>query len=774
MKISTNWLREILPLESMVEEMADKLSVSGLEVESIDKWESLEGGLENFVVGKVITCVPHPNADRLKITTVDVGAEEHLQIVCGAANVAAGQYVVVAKEGAVIRIPQKEEFKITKSKIRGEFSQGMICAEDEIGIGNSHDGILVLTDKYSVGQPASEVFDIVSDVLLEIGLTANRGDAASHLGVARDLAALFGVPLKTEKYSHGKQLGKNIEINIEDTSLCNRYIGVSIENVEIAESPNTIKNKLKAIGIEPRNNVVDLTNIILHHYGQPVHAFDADKITLPIQVRKAKLGEKMRLLDGKDINLSEFDLIIADAQGPIALAGIMGGFDSAIGPNTKNVFLEIAHFDETTVRKSAKRHTLNTDASFRFERGIDIHNLEHVSVDLSRRICEVAGGHIVAISDEFAEKKPVKIVEFNMTELNSFAGYTYESQDVSNIFELLGFEVQSKNEQTWNVVVPSWRNDVSIQTDLFEEAMRIYGYDQIPFTGKMQISLDSFDGMNRRKAENKVRNYLVDNGYFEVVNSSLTSKSRLLETERAVELSNPLSSDMAVMRQSLLPNLLDNISYNQNRQAVGVKMFEIGNVYFKDESEAFTENTMVGLAVWGQSNTESWEDKTKSSSYFDLKSALNNLILRLDSKLKVDEIQIQTVAKSMLKDWGISGQVFFAEFQLKKLLKPKRKDIKYVEPSKYFNVRRDLSLVVQKQTSFQVLEEIILKSKMPYLVEFKLFDLFEGKPLLEEQKSMSIAFFFNKIEGTLRDEEVDKIMLHLIKKFEDAGISIRK
>jgi len=774
MKISTNWLKEILPLDSTVEELANKLSVSGLEVEVIEKWESLKGGLENFVVGKVLTCVPHPNADRLKITTVDIGTDEAVQIVCGAANVAVEQLVIVAKEDAVIRIPQKEEFKITKSKIRGEISQGMICAEDEIGIGKGHDGILVLSDNYKVGLPASEVFDIAIDTILEIGLTANRGDAASHLGVARDLAALFNFPIVTEKNIHKSQFNNDLKITVEDSFLCNRYIGVRIDNVVVSESPNSIKNKLKAIGIEPRNNVVDLTNFILHHYGQPVHAFDADKIAFPIQVRKAKLGESLKLLDGKEIKLNESDLVIADKVGPIALAGIMGGYDSSIQEQTKNVFLEIAHFDETSVRKSAKRHTLNTDASFRFERGVDVNNLEQVAIDLSNKVCELTGGQLVSVLDVFNEKKPIKTIEFDLNHLNRFSGYQYQSKEVSNILKLLGFELEERDKDTWKVLVPSWRNDVSIQADLFEEVMRIYGYDQIPFTGRMQISLDSFDGMNRRQSENKVRNYLVDSGFFEVVNSSLTSKSKLLNEVQAVELSNPLSSDMAVMRQSLLPSLLDNIAYNQNRQSVGVKLYEMGNVYFKQESGEFGENTMLGMVIWGNNTTESWEVKTKSITYFDLKSTVVNLINRIDSKLKIDEVQIQEVTKPMLKDYGITGQVFFVEIPLKKLLKAKRKEIKYSEPSKFFNVRRDLSLVVNKSATFKSLEEIISKTKMPFLVEYKLFDLFEGKPLLEDQKSMSIAFFFNKVESTLRDEEIDKIISQLIQKFEDAGVSIRK
>ncbi len=499
MKISINWLKSVLAVEAPVEEIAHKLSVSGLEVEHIEEWESLPGGLKGFVVGEVLTCEKHPDADRLKITTVNIGSDEPLNIVCGAPNVAAGQKVIVATVGTLIQMEGKEPFEIKKSKIRGAESAGMICAEDEMGMGTNHDGILVLPDDAPVGQAASEYFRIEQDVVLEIGLTANRGDAASHLGVARDVAALFGLQLPTELYwPIDIPRRDNQTISVQESELCHRYIGVCVDGVQVKESPDWLKNRLKSIGIEPKNNVVDATNFVLHHYGQPVHAFDRDRLNGTIQVRKAKESEKMVTLDGLERELNSNDLVIADSNGAIAIAGVMGGKDSSVTENTCNLFLEVAHFHPGFVRKTAKRHVINTDASFRFERGIDLLAIEKVAETLTALIVEVAGGAAVSLEEYFGQKPVDKVLDFSVDELNRFAGMQYESDRVKGILLSLGFEVDSTNS-TWKITVPSWRNDVEILVDIYEEVMRIYGYDHIPLSGKMQVSMGSFIGMERKK-----------------------------------------------------------------------------------------------------------------------------------------------------------------------------------------------------------------------------------------------------------------------------------
>ena len=455
MNISYRWLRSILPVEASAEEVAHRLSVSGLEVEHIEKWESLPGGLKGFVVGEVLTCEKHPDADRLKVTTVNVGSAEPLHIVCGAPNVAAGQKVIVATVGSQVSIPGKEPFEIKKSKIRGQVSEGMICAEDEMGVGHSHDGILVLPEAIKVGISAADYFGIVQDTILEIGLTANRGDAASHTGVARDVAALYGLPLPTST-SQNITIPTEIkrEVTIENSHDCRRYIGVTIEQIEVKDSPEWLKQSLSAIGIEPKNNVVDATNYILHHYGQPVHAFDSRKLMGGVGVRKAQAGEKITLLDDSEKELTTDDLVIVDESSPVALAGVMGGAESSVSQSTTSVFLEIAHFHESTVRKTAQRHVLNTDASFRFERGIDLENMKHVAQHLATLITDIAGGHITGFNDVFPNPKEVNKISFDYNRLNEYAGITYPIEKAEGILESLGFKVNTKLNP-WEVSIPS-------------------------------------------------------------------------------------------------------------------------------------------------------------------------------------------------------------------------------------------------------------------------------------------------------------------------------
>ncbi len=773
MKISINWLKSILGVEASVDEIAHKLSVSGLEVEHIENWESLTGGLKGFVIGEVLTCEKHPDADRLKMTTVNIGSKEPLNIVCGAANVAEGQKVIVATVGTLIQMAGKEPFEIKKSKIRGAESEGMICAEDEMGMGTNHDGILVLPHDAPVGLTAAEYFKVEHDIVIEIGLTANRGDAASHLGVARDVAALFGLQLPAELYwPIDIPRKENNNISVEDPELSNRYIGVCVDGVEVKESPQWLKHRLKAIGLEPKNNVVDATNFVLHHYGQPVHAFDRDRLYGAIELRKARESEKIVTLDGLERQLNVQDLVVCDSKGPVAIAGVIGGKVSAVSDDTRNVFLEIAHFHPGLVRKTAKRHVVNTDASFRFERGIDVLAIEKVAETLTALIVEVAGGTAISLEEYYGVKYSEKTIEFQLSELNRFAGMEYPADRVKEILISLGFGV-IEGSSSWSVVIPSWRNDIEVLVDVYEEVMRIYGYDQIPLGGKMQVSLGSFVGMERKKKENVIRDYLVSQGFYEASNNSLVSSDWYEGSTNLAELTNPLSTDMGIMRQSLVPGLLQSIAYNQNRQADLVKLFELGRTYEKTEG-GFKENPVLTMVIWGKSSVESWEIKNEKTDYFDMKRYVQGLMNRLGSSLSVDQIDIVAVSTKWLKKAGVNGMVFSVELPLKKLLKPAKKTLRYQEPGKYFSIRRDLSLVVDKSVRFEDLNQVVKQNKLRFLTDVRVFDVFEGKPLDETKKAVALSFTFNRNDTTMKDEEADSSMAKLMSAFESMGAVIRR
>ena len=796
MNISFAWLCDILQKELSAQEVAERLSVSGLEVEHTEIWESLPGALQGFVIGEVLTCAPHPDADRLSLTTVTVGQGEPLSIVCGAPNVAAGQKVVVATVGTIVSMPGKESFEIKKSKIRGAVSEGMICAEDEMGVGSSHDGILVLPSNVTVGTPAADYFGVVRDTVFEIGLTANRGDAASHLGVARDVAALFGLPLptlslnvlqenSTEVSSSSKGNTENgmlsafsdfprkeiRGVRIDAADFSDQYIGVSLSGVQVADSPEWLQHRLRAIGIAPKNNVVDATNYVLHYSGQPVHAFDAARLNGSVSVRFAQAGERLALLDGREIELTEQDLVIADASGPQALAGIMGGNRSAVSSETTDIFLEIAHFHAGTVRKSAKRHVLNTDASFRFERGIDRLGMLEVARFLSALIVKIAGATVLGYED--AETKPytAKHIEIQISKLNAFAGFEYPVTKVKDILGALGFLVSGEDSLT--LAVPSWRNDVSREVDVYEEIMRIYGYDAIPMDGKMQISLGNFQGIQKKFREDIIREFCINSGFYEAQNNSLVSADWYAAEAPLVRLSNPLSSDMGVMRLSLVPGLLQSVAYNQNRQAKSVRLFELGRTYEKTDA-GYKETPVLTLVAWGDADVESWESAKRGVDYFDMKRWITALLQRLDSGLSIDDTGIHAVSKAWLKKAEVKGIVVAVEIPLKKLLKAGRKSVKYEAVSKFFGMRRDLSLVVDQNTPFASLQQLVKQHKIKYLSDVRVFDVFEGAPLEAGKKAISLSFHFNRGDSTMLDADADKSMLKLMEVFESNGALIRR
>jgi len=774
MRISINWLKDILPTNVDPQEIADKLSVSGLEVEHIEEWQSLPGGLKGFVIGEVLTCVQHPNADKLKLTTVNIGSGDPLNIVCGAPNVAAGQKVIVATVGTEINIKGKEPFVIAKSKIRGEASEGMLCAEDEMGMGTNHDGILVLPSDIQVGLTAAEYFGVEIDTVIEIGLTANRGDAASHLGVARDLAGLLGlsVPQKNIPQLPHNQSNSNVSVEISDDQLSERYLGIRVEGVKIGPSPKWLQNRLKAIDIEPKNNVVDATNYILHSVGQPVHAFDADQLSGKVSVRLAKSGEKILLLDGTEKELNENDIVIADEKGPAAIAGVMGGKDSAVSENTTNLFLEIAHFHPGFVRKTAKRHVINTDASFRFERGIDKANIELYGRALADLIIQIAGGTVLAFADVYPKPFVARVIDLQFNALNQFSGIIIPQNEVVSILTSLGFGVTT-DQNALKVEVPSWRNDVSEVVDLYEEVMRIYGFDQIPMSGKMQVSLGTFEGMRKRKIENKLRAYLVSQGVYEASTNSLTSATWWDENEALVHLSNPLSHDMGVMRKSIVPGLLNSVAFNKNRQADKVALFEIGRTYEKSEN-GFKETPMLSMVFWGKNTSESWESAQRNVDFYDVKRLLTGVLSSVDSGLTIDDIQIDVVKGVWMKKADLSGTVFSVEIPMKKLMKPARKSVKYIAPPKFHTMRRDLSLVVDKGVTFAELQKVIKGQKIHFLTETKVFSVYEGKPLEDGKKAVALSFHLNKIDSTLTDKEADGAMQKLMTAFEQSGAVIRR
>ena len=772
MRISINWLKDILPTQVGAQEIADRLSVSGLEVEHLEEWQSLTGGLKGFVIGEVLTCEQHPNADKLKLTTVNIGSGEPLNIVCGAPNVAAGQKVVVATVGTEIHIKGKEPFVITKSKIRGEVSEGMLCAEDEMGMGTNHDGILVLPSDVAVGTTAADYFGVENDTVIEIGLTANRGDAASHLGVARDLAGLLGLTVPQKDIPNLPNSGLTHKIEISNADLCERYLGIKVEGVKIAPSPKWLQNRLKAIDIEPKNNVVDATNYILHSVGQPVHAFDADQLSGDIHVRFAKENEKILLLDGSDKALNDNDIVIADANGPVALAGVMGGKNSAVSESTCNLFLEIAHFHPGLVRKTAKRHVINTDASFRFERGIDKANIELYGRALADLIVQIAGGKITGYSDVYSKPYELKNIHLDIQKLNNFSGIIVPQNEIESILSGLGFTLKTV-DGGYSVDVPSWRNDVTEVVDLYEEVMRIYGFDKIPMSGKMQVSLGTFEGMRRRKTENKLRQYLVSQGIFEASTNSLTSATWWDESEALVHLSNPLSHDMGVMRKSLIPGLLTSVAFNKNRQAEKVALFEIGRTYEKTEN-GFKENPVLSMVFWGKNTVESWESAQRNVDFYDVKRVLTGLLQSIDSGMVLEDIQIEVVKGGWLKKADLSGTVFSVEIPLKKLMKPGRKVVKYVAPPKFHTMRRDLSLVVDKGVTFSELQKIIKTQKIHFLTETKVFSVYEGKPLEDGKKAVALSFHLNKADSTLTDKEADVAMQKLMTAFEQSGAVIRR
>jgi len=799
MKISYNWLKQFISTDKTPQELSLILTDIGLEVEGVEKVQRIPGGLEGLVIGEVKSCTQHPNADRLRVTTVDIGTDSLLQIVCGAPNVAQGQKVVVATVGTVIYPLEGEPFKINKSKIRGEVSEGMICAEDEVGLGKSHEGIMVLASDAAIGSLAKKYFNVLDDYCFEIGLTPNRADAASHLGVARDLAAYLrdDIVIPDVRSFEEKQGINQVSVSVESKDACKRYSSLSISGVKVGDSPEWLTEKLIAIGVRPINNVVDVTNYVLHELGQPLHAFDADKISgNKIIVRHAKEDELFLSLDEVERKLSAEDLMICDQEKPLCLAGVFGGLNSGVVATTTNVFLESAYFNPVSVRKSSKRHGLKTDASFRFERGTDPEITVYALKRAALLIQEVAGGEISSgISDIYPEKIEPFVFDVRFEHVRRLIGKEISNDEITDIIKALHIHISKQTTEQLLVEVPPYKVDVTREVDVIEEVLRIYGYNNIEMKQQIKASLNTSAKPDKEVIQNVIADILIGNGFFEMLSNSLTKLSYIDDEDTVVKILNPLSSDLDVMRQNLLFSALDAVAYNQKRRNVDLKLFEFGKTYHVSEN-GYKEGQYLSMTITGAQQMQQWNQNSKLVTFYHIKSAVDALIKRFGIKdLKSEEIQDQhfdygiqylkgqktfvkfgAVSSLALKKADVGGEVFYAVFDMELLLKIVGKNkITYKEVSKYPAVRRDLSLLVNREISFDQLKNIAAKTERKLLKAMNVFDVYVGDKLPVDKKSYALSFELQDEEKTLTDKQIDAVMQKLILNFEkEVSAEIRK
>lgn len=792
MKISNNWLKDYIKTDLKSEKIGEFLTDIGLEVEGIDQFESIRGSLEGIVVGKVLTCEKHPNADKLKVTTVDVGNGKILNIVCGASNVSAGQVVPVAVIGTKIYDKEGNFFEIKEAKLRGEISQGMICAEDELGLSDNHDGIMVLdAEKFMVGTPFADYFDIAKDEIFEIGLTPNRTDAMSHYGVARDLNAFL---VSNNMHSEFEKVSSEVleaegthsfSVDIENEELIPRYLGAVIENVVVEESPVWLQNRLKSIGVSPINNVVDITNYILHGYGQPLHAFDADKISgQKIKVGVVDAGTRLTTLDGVERTLNGSEIVVKDGQNkPLAIAGVLGGATSGVNSETINIFLEGAYFNPVAVRKSAKYHGLNTDASFRFERGIDPNNVKTAITHAIKMITDIAGGRLVGdIIEHYPNKIEDHYVILRFSKIDQILGMKIHRDKIKEILKYLDIKVLNEITNGVEISVPAYRADVTREIDVIEEILRIYGYNKVDAPNKIAFTPIKLYLDNQEALENSWARTLQSNGFYEVMNNSLTAEKNV--TPEAVKLLNPLSGDLAFMRTSLLQGLLENTIYNINRKNPDIKFFELGKIYQKRES--YTERKQLAILVSGREVRENWLEPKSATNFYYLKGYVQLLLDRLGftfvEKSLVDNrfadaiellvgekvmARIGKVSSQLLKSFDIEQDCYYAEIEIEVVESLRNKDnFKFVDIPKFNKIRRDLALLVDKNVTYSELYEAVMKEKSPILKSVNLFDVYEGKNLPEGKKSYALSFELLNEEKTLEDKEITEVMDKIIKIFE--------
>ena len=816
MNISYKWLKRYINLQDDAETVAKILTSIGLEVETVETVETIKGGLKGLVVGEVLTCEPHPNSDHLHITKVNIGEGEPLPIVCGAPNVAAGQKVIVATVGTVL-YDGDESFTIKKGKLRGEDSWGMICAEDEIGVGTDHAGIIVLPADTPVGMPAAEFYHVENDAVIEVDITPNRSDACSHFGVARDLYAYYkahGQNITLTKPSvEAFKVNNNelpIQVTVDAPEAAPRYTGVSIKGVEVKESPEWLKNSLLAIGLRPINNVVDVTNFVLHEMGQALHAFDADEIKgNTIHVRYAKAGEKFVTLDGVEREMNERDLMIANTEEAMCIAGVFGGLKSGVTEKTKNVFLESAYFDPVTIRKTSRRHQLQTDASFRYERGCDPNNTLYVLQRAALLIQELAGGEIAMniVDTVNGDFKPWDVT-IDINRVNSLIGKAIGEDTIETILRALEINIVAKLGDSWQLEVPRYRVDVQRECDVVEDILRIYGYDNVEFPEKLNTSLAYGVKPDPEKLRRRIAEQLTAQGFNEILNNSLTKVSYYepltqLTLDTCVKIMNPLSQDLGVMRQTLLFGGLESIARNANRKNADLKFYEFGNCYHYKANPAAREhnpeNSLVEyseephMALWitGNKAAQTWVRKEEKTTFYQLRAYVNNILVRLGvdlSKTTVERLEnelfsdglvlkaangkalgfIGIVARKQLKAFDIEQEVFYADFDWNQLLK-QNKQYKAVinDLPKYPEVKRDFALLVDKTVEFADLARAAFATEKKLLKNVYLFDVYEGKNLEAGKKSYALSFILQDAENTLKDTQIENIMNRMKATFEE-------
>ena len=799
MKISYNWLKQFIQTDKTPQELSLILTDIGLEVESLETVQPIVGGLEGLVIGKVLTCVQHPNADRLSVTTVDVGAADIIQVVCGAPNVAEGQKVVVAPVGTTVYPNEGEPFKINKSKIRGEVSEGMICAEDEIGLGGSHAGIMVLPEDAQIGTLAKHYFKMEDDYLFEIGLTPNRADAASHLGVARDLAAYLRLPLQLPDVSAFTVDNEDLPIDVEvdDPIACPRYSSVTISGIKVKTSPDWLQDKLKVIGIRPINNIVDITNYVLHELGQPLHAFDADQIKGgKVLVKKVAQDTLFVTLDGIERKLNEEDLMICNVEEPMTIAGVYGGKNSGVTEQTTNVFLESAYFNSVSVRKTSKRLGLKTDASFRYERGTDPEMTVMALKRTALLIQELAGGEISSAVHDFY---PVPVqpfaVEVNYDNINKLIGAKLPYSEIKDIITSLGITVEEESPAGLSLKVPAYKVDVTRECDVTEEVLRIYGYNNIAIPGKINASLSNTAKPDKEQTQHVVADMLTANGFLEIWCNSLT-KGRYSKNEaEAVKILNPLSADLNVMRQSLLMPAMESVAYNQNRKNANLKFYEFGKTYHLI-NDKYIERPRLMLVMSGANQTEQWNQKANPITFYNLKAAVDAVIGRLGIlNYQTEEVSNEDFAYGLKyfrgdkaivtfgaataadqKQAGVDKDVYYADFDWALLLDMVRKNkITNKDIPKYPAVRRDLSMLVDTAVTFEDLKTIAFKTEKKLIKNVQVFDVYVGDKLPAGKKSYALNFTLQDEEQTLTDKQIDAVMQKIIYNLaQTANAEIRK
>lgn len=806
MKISYNWLKTLIKTDLTPQQMDEYLTASGLEVEGIETFESIKGGLKGIVIGEVVEKEKHPDADKLSITKVNVGSAELLNIVCGAPNVAAGQKVLVATIGSKLYPATGEPFEIKKSKIRGAASEGMICAEDEIGLGNSHDGIMILPDHAVVGTPAAEFFKLEEDYVLEIGLTPNRADAASHYGVARDLAAILNCKNNTNTHTaelhnifelpEASNINK-VDITIENTEACKRYSGLVISGITIKPSPDWLKNYLLAIGLRPINNIVDITNFVLHDLGQPLHAFDLNKITgNKIVVKTGLENTKFKTLDGNERILLGNDLMICNATEPMCMAGVFGGLESGVTENTTAIFLEAAYFNPAFVRKTSKQHGLKTDSSFRFERGTDPEMTITALKRAAALIFELAGGTLsMDIVDIYPEKLLPFQVAFSYSNCQALIGKEIDRAIIKHIILSLGISIAQEGSDGLLLSVPQYKTDVTREADVIEEVMRIYGYNNVEESTQIKFSANYADREKATATENNTANLLANLGFNEMMGLSLTKEAYYPEGTPLVKILNPLSTDLNVMRNTMLFGGLETLAYNINRKQADLKLFEFGKTYEKVESDfKYAETKHLTLFVTGRKYPENPYGENNKVNFSFLKSAIESILNKLAIKFKTTDlsdsmfnyglsftqknkhlVSFGLVDKAICKKMDINAEVFYADFNWDNVLSLVGKTkLEFTEISKFPVVRRDLALLLDKKTTYKEVEELALNTERKLLKSVNLFDIYEGDKLEAGKKSYAVSFMLQDDEATLNDKQIENVMQKLIKTYtEKLGATLR-